>query len=212
MSPAHEFRAHNAPLGMVFLRHHNHRLDYRGAALVALHGSWNRTKKDGYKLVSLHFDMTGAIEERDFLTGFLADDTAIGRPADVAEGPDGSIYVSDDFGSAVYRITFGERGEASVTVPTSRFRAGYDPTAISRQERETALAVGPVVLASEGCFTCHIESTARNSPQIPLNDLRARYSLDGLMDYLATPPPPMPPYDADRSELRALAIYLLESY
>ena len=74
----------------------------------ALHGSWNRTRKDGYKVVSLHWGPDGRVTERDFLTGFLgpSDDDLIGRPVDVVEGSDGSVYVSDDYAGALYRITY----------------------------------------------------------------------------------------------------------
>jgi glucose/arabinose dehydrogenase len=80
--------------------------DYRGAALVALHGSWNRTRKDGYKVVSLHWDAEGRIEERDFLVGFELDEDVIGRPVDVAEAPDGAVYISDDYAGAIYRVAW----------------------------------------------------------------------------------------------------------
>jgi glucose/arabinose dehydrogenase len=105
--PAFDFRAHNAPLGMTFLRSETLPSAYRGAALVALHGSWNRTKKDGYRVVSLHWPGAGdeAIESRAFMTGFEVDDDVIGRPVDVAEGPDGAIYVSDDYAGVIWRIT-----------------------------------------------------------------------------------------------------------
>ena len=83
-APSHRFRAHTAPLGMTFLRHDAHPLGYRDAAVVALHGSWNRTDKDGYEVVSLHFGADGTVDERAFLTGFLTDDVAVGRPTDVA--------------------------------------------------------------------------------------------------------------------------------
>jgi glucose/arabinose dehydrogenase len=102
--PAYRFRAHNAPLGMAFLRDPRWPDPYRGAALVALHGSWNRTHKDGYKVVSLHWQPDGRIEQRDFVTGFLRDDQAVGRPVDVVEGPDGAAYVSDDYAGSVYRV------------------------------------------------------------------------------------------------------------
>ena len=59
--PAHAFRAHNAPLGMVFLTQALSPALPRGTAIVALHGSWNRTKKDGYEAVSLHFEADGTI-------------------------------------------------------------------------------------------------------------------------------------------------------
>ena len=46
-------------------------------------------------------------EQRDFLSGFEQDGDVIGRPVDVAEGPDGAFYVSDDYAGAVYRVTYG---------------------------------------------------------------------------------------------------------
>jgi glucose/arabinose dehydrogenase len=103
--PAHSFGAHTAPLGMVFLNHPNLPKEWRGAALVALHGSWNRTRKSGYKVVSLHWS-DGAIVEHDFAVGFEDDEEVIGRPVDVAEGTDGTIYVSDDYASAVYWVKY----------------------------------------------------------------------------------------------------------
>ena len=73
---------------------------------MALHGSWNRTQKDGYKVVSLHWDDDGNILERDFLTGFLEDEDVSGRPADVIQGPDGAIYVSDDYAGVIWKIRY----------------------------------------------------------------------------------------------------------
>ncbi len=104
LPPVFDFRAHNAPLGIDFLKHPGQPADYRFAAVVALHGSWNRSAKDGYKVVSLHWDGAGAVHSRDFLWGFLLDEDVIGRPVDVSEGPDGAIYISDDYAEAVYRV------------------------------------------------------------------------------------------------------------
>ena len=73
---------------------------YQGAALVALHGSWNRSEKDGYKVVALFRGEGDQWIEKDFLTGFLKNDKVIGRPAEIAEDPDGAIYVSDDYGDS----------------------------------------------------------------------------------------------------------------
>jgi glucose/arabinose dehydrogenase len=102
--PAHRFGAHTAPLGMVFLRNPKWPQEWRGVALVAQHGSWNRTRKSGYKVVSLHWGADGAIAERDFLVGFEEDENVIGRPVDVVEAADGTIYVSDDYASSVYWV------------------------------------------------------------------------------------------------------------
>jgi glucose/arabinose dehydrogenase len=60
---------------------------------------------DGYKVVSLHWDKEGKIDEREFMTGFRGDSGVIGRPVDVAEDSAGAIYVSDDLAGVVYRVT-----------------------------------------------------------------------------------------------------------
>jgi glucose/arabinose dehydrogenase len=106
-SPVHGFRPHNAPLGITFIDSTGWPDGYERIALAALHGSWNRSSPDGYKVVSLHWTDSG-IEERDFLTGFNRDGDIAGRPVDVAQGPDGAIYISDDYAGAIYRVSYGE--------------------------------------------------------------------------------------------------------
>ncbi len=103
--PVHGFRPHNAPLGIHFVRVAKLPEGYERTALVALHGSWNRSTPDGYKVVALRWRDDSTIEESDFLTGFLNEDGIIGRPAFVTEGPDGAIYVSDDYAGVVYRVS-----------------------------------------------------------------------------------------------------------
>jgi len=103
IAPAHEFRAHNAPLGMSFLESSTLPEAYQNTALVALHGSWNRSSPDGYRVVSLHWNGE-EITRKDFLTGFEKDGDIIGRPVDISEGPDGAIYISDDYAGAIYRV------------------------------------------------------------------------------------------------------------
>ena len=104
MPPAHGFRAHNAPLGFAFLRGTRLPAGYSRTALVALHGSWNRSKPDGYKVVALDWQPDGRIVERDFLTGFLGKDHLLGRPAGIAQGPDGAIFIADDYAGVIYRV------------------------------------------------------------------------------------------------------------
>lgn len=104
--PAHAFGAHVAPLGMTFYRGSGFPARYRGAAFVAQHGSWNRSRKSGYKVVALEWADDGTIRESDFVTGFERDEDVIGRPVDVTEGLDGALYVSDDFAGAIYRISY----------------------------------------------------------------------------------------------------------
>jgi glucose/arabinose dehydrogenase len=103
--PVHEFRAHNAPLGIHFLRGQHLPAGYERTALVALHGSWNRSTLDGYKVVALDWQPDGSIRERDFLAGFLGPDGIIGRPAGITQGPTGEIFITDDYAGVVYRVT-----------------------------------------------------------------------------------------------------------
>ena len=97
---------HSAPLGIAFYDAAQFPADYRGDAFVALHGSWNRTKRTGYKIVRLRFDRgrpTSVYE--DFVTGFVASDAGVwGRPVSVAVGPDGALWFSDDGGGAIWRV------------------------------------------------------------------------------------------------------------
>ena len=107
IAPSFGFKAHNAPLGIHFLRYDHRPRDYQRSALVALHGSWNRSEPDGYKVISLHWDTQGKITSRDFLNNFLQNDKhIIGRPVDIEEGLDGSIYISDDYAGAIYRVLY----------------------------------------------------------------------------------------------------------
>lgn len=104
VAPVHGMMAHTAPLSLKFLKASKAQ-GYENAALVAQHGSWNRSKKSGYQVVSLHFGEDGKITERPFLTGFMEDEDVVGRPVDIVEAPDGTLFVSDDYGGALWRIT-----------------------------------------------------------------------------------------------------------
>jgi glucose/arabinose dehydrogenase len=82
----------------------------KGDAYVALHGSWNRTKRDGYKVIRVPVKAgraTGA--SADFMTGFvLPDDNVWGRPVGVCFLPDGSLLMSEDGNDMIYRVTYGK--------------------------------------------------------------------------------------------------------
>ncbi|MBX3022734.1 MAG: PQQ-dependent sugar dehydrogenase [Bdellovibrionales bacterium] len=101
--PVYEFQAHSAMLGMRFIRTSS---KLKNSILVAQHGSVDRKEKVGYQVVRLFLNATGdkVLRQEPFLSGFLKDGTISGRPVDVLELKDGSILVSDDFASAVYRI------------------------------------------------------------------------------------------------------------
>jgi glucose/arabinose dehydrogenase/cytochrome c553 len=209
-SPAYGFRAHNAPLGITFVRHPAAPEALRGAALVALHGSWNRTRKDGYKVVSLHWQPDGSIEERDFLTGFLQGDEAedvIGRPVDVAEAPDGSFFVSDDYAGAIYRIALGPVRSAA---PANRA-----PTPNEERfaiDRASAIR-GGTLYTRFACAECHEpEAAAAGVVPVPLADLHERYTPESLARFLEHPTPPMPAFPMQPREREDLAAHLLTRF
>jgi glucose/arabinose dehydrogenase len=99
---------HSAPLGIAFYQATQFPAEYKGDAFVALHGSWNRAKRTGYKVVRLLFkngEPTGEYE--DFLTGLVSDDASVwGRPVDVAVARDGALLVTDDGGDAIWRVAY----------------------------------------------------------------------------------------------------------
>lgn len=97
---------HSAPLGVAFYEGDQFPAEYKGDAFVALHGSWNRAKRTGYKVVRLKFkDGRPTGEYQDFLTGFVLDDAHVwGRPVGVAVAPDGSLLVSEDANGTIYRV------------------------------------------------------------------------------------------------------------
>ncbi len=213
LPPVHGFRAHNAPLGIVFLRTPPAGDAYHGAALVALHGSWNRTKKDGYKVVSLHWDEAGRIEERDFAVGFERDEEVIGRPVDVAEGEDGGLYISDDYAGAIYRVMRAPAQAPAGAAPTAPAKPAADPLAgLDPGQRAELAREGRSLWERHRCASCHDAAAADPGVvAVPLRNLPARHSIESLEAFLATPTPPMPVFALAAQERRALAVYLLES-
>lgn len=105
--PAWSFGPHWAPNGWTFLTGSGLGTDYKGDALVAQHGSWNRVKKAGYRVERVLFDKAlGTPFGGQMLVGTLtAEDRVVGRPVDVVEAPDGSVLFSDDQNNRIYRIT-----------------------------------------------------------------------------------------------------------
>jgi len=102
-------QSHSAPLGIAFYEGASFPASYKGDAFVALHGSWNRSKRTGYKVVRLIFkDGKPTGEYEDFLTGFVLDeDHVFGRPVGLAVAPDGALFVCEDGNGIIWRVTFG---------------------------------------------------------------------------------------------------------
>jgi glucose/arabinose dehydrogenase len=101
-------QAHSAPLQIVFYEGNDFPASYKGSAFVALHGSWNRAERTGYKVVRLLFDNAGKPtgEYEDFLTGFVISDKQVwGRPVGVAVAKDGSLFVTEDGNGTIWRVS-----------------------------------------------------------------------------------------------------------
>lgn len=103
-------QAHSSIMDLVFYDASAFPAEYRGDAFAALHGSWNREKRTGYKVIRAIMEdgkPTGAYE--DFMTGFVLDeDTVWGRPVGIAVARDGALLVGDDANGTIFRITHGE--------------------------------------------------------------------------------------------------------
>jgi glucose/arabinose dehydrogenase len=105
--PALAMQAHSAPLGMTFLdRATKLPAEYRGDALVAFHGSWNRSEPTGAKVVRVKVRDGRPVGYEDFITGWQdAAGKRWGRPVDVLVTNDGAVLVSDDQSGTIYRIS-----------------------------------------------------------------------------------------------------------
>jgi glucose/arabinose dehydrogenase len=106
ISPALELPAHVAPLGMRFYTGLLFEEKYSGGIFIAEHGSWNRSKKAGYRVTFVPVKKGRPMGYEVFASGWMENEQAWGRPADVQVGPDGALYVADDLAGCIYRIYY----------------------------------------------------------------------------------------------------------
>ncbi len=108
--PALLIESHSAPLGIAFYQGSMFPAEYRGSAFVALHGSWNRSRRTGYKIIRVPFrNGRPAGGYDDFVIGWMTDDRSRavwGRPVDLLVLRDGSLLISDDGGEKIWRVTY----------------------------------------------------------------------------------------------------------
>lgn len=110
--PVLKLGAHVAALGMRFYTGSMFPAGYRGAVIIAEHGSWNRTKKSGYRVSVVKLDDDRAVSYEPLVDGFQHDEIAHGRPVDVLVMPDGALLVSDELAGAVYRLSYAAPASA----------------------------------------------------------------------------------------------------
>jgi glucose/arabinose dehydrogenase len=109
VKPAQSLGAHVAPLGLKFYTGNLFPASYKNQIILAEHGSWNRSKKSGYKLSLVKVDASSKVTGYEtFATGWMNETTqkVWGRPVDVLLLPDGSMLVSDDQANVIYRISY----------------------------------------------------------------------------------------------------------
>jgi glucose/arabinose dehydrogenase len=103
-------QAHSASLNLCFYTGEQFPAEYKGDIFAAFHGSWNRIKRTGYKVVRVPFDhSTGKPlgEYQDFVTGFVSPDGKVwGRPVGMTVAKDGSLLISEDGNSTIWRVSY----------------------------------------------------------------------------------------------------------
>jgi glucose/arabinose dehydrogenase len=112
IAPAQKLGPHVAPLGLEFYTGKMFPAAYKNQILVALHGSWNRTKKSGYSIMMVTLDNKNQVTSyKPFAEGWLNTESqdVWGRPVDLEFLPDGSMLVSDDYADVIYRVSYAAK-------------------------------------------------------------------------------------------------------
>jgi glucose/arabinose dehydrogenase len=109
--PVLNLGAHVAPLGMKFYTGDQFPADYKNSILIAEHGSWNRHKYQGGRIVRVTVGPDGKNAKQEvFASGWIEGDQGyLGRPDDIIMAKDGSILVADDWAGAIYRISYSKK-------------------------------------------------------------------------------------------------------
>ena len=99
---------HSASLQMMFYTGEQFPAEYKGNVFAAEHGSWNRAKRTGYKIIrGIVKDGVPSGAYEDFVTGFVIDDARVwGRPVGIAQAKDGSLLFSDDGNGTIWRVSY----------------------------------------------------------------------------------------------------------
>jgi glucose/arabinose dehydrogenase len=107
--PAANLGAHVAALGMRFYTGSQFPAEYRNNIFIAEHGSWNRSKKVGYRIQRVVVAEGKVVKQEVFAQGWLQGESTGGRPVDIEVMRDCALLVSDDHTGAIYRITYSRK-------------------------------------------------------------------------------------------------------
>ncbi len=106
--PVMDLGPHVAALGMEFYTGNMFPPKYKNSIFIAEHGSWNRSKKIGYRVMFVKLDGNDPVSKEPFAEGWLQGESVSGRPVDVEQMNDGSLLVSDDYAGMIYRISYNK--------------------------------------------------------------------------------------------------------
>ena len=108
VKPVQNLGPHVAPLGVKFYDGNMFPDEYKGDIFIAEHGSWNRTKKIGYRITRVKIENNKSLGYEPFIDGWLEKEKndAWGRPVDIIFLDDGSMLISDDYANVIYRVTY----------------------------------------------------------------------------------------------------------
>ena len=173
--PVVKLGAHVAALGMKFYTGTMFPPEYRNRIFIAQHGSWNRSEKAGYRVVSV--DVSGESPVTTvFAEGWMENETVWGRPVDVLVMPDGALLVSDDLAGAVYRIVFTPATEVGSVLKDRAGKSNREYRRIRQQQPVAGFTlegkriprkkkVAPVLLVDPVSRGKNLRSVINGSPE-----------------------------------------------
>jgi glucose/arabinose dehydrogenase len=138
--PSAKLGAHVAALGMKFYTGSMFPLKYRNRIFIAEHGSWNSTKKVGYRIVAVDVSVNPPVMEV-FASGWLLNESVWGRPVDILVLNDGALLVSDDYAGAIYRIEY---------TPPTNIRNGFKDRSVKENRTRPASVKGTTYIDLQG--------------------------------------------------------------
>lgn len=185
--PAHiEMPAHSAPLGVAFFGEEGWNEEYWYNALVAYHGSWNRTKPTGYKVVRIKLDENGRhLGTEDFISGWLTENNnALGRPVDILIRPGGTMFISDDKAGVIYRLSkLSEENIAEEIDVTNQIKIDSIPNHIPSPLGISGQARGTWYF--EGDFPIEIRDNSGNLVAQSFATAQGEWMTENWVDYRA---------------------------
>jgi len=160
IDPVVAFPGHLAPNGLLFYKGKMFPERYKNGAFIAFHGSWNRApeKQMGYFVAFVPFrDGRPSGNWEIFANNFAGTDSVVSpgdakhRPCGLAEGPDGSLYVSDDSRGTIYRILYTGAKKNEDASPVSKnseeISNNISSMSVSAQRGKT--------IYTQYCLSCH---------------------------------------------------------